>query len=85
MKDYHINIFYCDEVEGYIADIPDLEFCSAYGKSPEEALSSCNLSSIVASIPCGRGFTGFVNFLFLCATKILQIHSSARLLCRLFL
>ncbi|MDA0284444.1 MAG: type II toxin-antitoxin system HicB family antitoxin, partial [Planctomycetota bacterium] len=25
MSDYHINIFYSDEDEGYIADIPDLE------------------------------------------------------------
>lgn len=39
MKDYHINIFYSDEDEGYIADIPDLEYCSAFGNSPEEALS----------------------------------------------
>ncbi len=39
MKDYHINIFYSGEDEGYIADIPDLEFCSAYGDTPDEALS----------------------------------------------
>ncbi len=38
MKDYHINIFYSAEDEGYIADIPDLESCSAFGTSPEEAL-----------------------------------------------
>lgn len=38
MKDYHINIFYSEEDEGYIADIPDLEFCSAFGGSPKEAL-----------------------------------------------
>ena len=38
MKDYHINIFYSDEDEGYIADIPDLEHCSAFGSTPEEAL-----------------------------------------------
>jgi len=38
MKDYHINIFYSDEDEGYIADIPDLEYCSAYGNTPNEAL-----------------------------------------------
>ena len=38
MKDYHINIFYSDEDEGYIADIPDLKFCSAFGDTPEEAL-----------------------------------------------
>lgn len=38
MKDYHINIFYSDEDEGYIADIPDLSSCSAFGVTPEEAL-----------------------------------------------
>ncbi len=38
MQDYHINIFYSEEDQGYIADIPDLKFCSAYGETPEEAL-----------------------------------------------
>lgn len=38
MKDYHINIFYSEEDGGYIADIPDLPYCSAYGDTPEEAL-----------------------------------------------
>jgi len=38
VKDYHINIFYSDEDGGYIADIPDLSACSAFGDSPEEAL-----------------------------------------------
>jgi len=38
MSDYHINIFYSDEDGGYIADIPDLEACSAFGATPEEAL-----------------------------------------------
>jgi len=38
MKDYHINIFYSDEDKGYIADIPDLKFCSAFGNTPNEAL-----------------------------------------------
>lgn len=35
MKDYHINIFYSEEDGGYIADIPDLEACSAFGETPE--------------------------------------------------
>jgi predicted RNase H-like HicB family nuclease len=39
MKDYHINIFYSDEDEGYIADIPDLHLCSAFCKTPDEALA----------------------------------------------
>jgi predicted RNase H-like HicB family nuclease len=38
MRDYHINIFWSDEDDGYIADIPDLEACSAFGATAEEAL-----------------------------------------------
>jgi len=38
MKDYHVNVFYSDEDGGYIADIPDLEYCSAFGGTPVEAL-----------------------------------------------
>ncbi len=36
--DYHINIFYSVEDGGYIADIPDLEACSAFGATPADAL-----------------------------------------------
>lgn len=36
--DYHINVFFSEEDEGYIADIPDLKFCSAFGQTPEEAV-----------------------------------------------
>ncbi len=38
MQDYFISIFYSEEDGGYIADIPDLRFCSAFGETPEEAL-----------------------------------------------
>jgi predicted RNase H-like HicB family nuclease len=38
MKDYHINVFYSDDDGGYIADIPDLQYCSAFGTTPEEAV-----------------------------------------------
>ncbi|MBM4288658.1 MAG: type II toxin-antitoxin system HicB family antitoxin [Deltaproteobacteria bacterium] len=44
MADYHINIFYRKEDGGYIADIPDLEFCSAFGLSPEQALAEVELA-----------------------------------------
>jgi predicted RNase H-like HicB family nuclease len=37
MSDYHINIFYSDEDQGYIADIPDLKGCSAWGATAIEA------------------------------------------------
>jgi predicted RNase H-like HicB family nuclease len=39
VSDYHINVFYSDEDSAYVADIPDLEACSAFGASPEEALA----------------------------------------------
>ena len=44
MKDYHINIFYSDEDGGYIADIPDLKSCSAFGETPEEALKEVEIA-----------------------------------------
>jgi predicted RNase H-like HicB family nuclease len=44
VKDYHINIFYSDEDGGYIADIPDLKACSAFGASAEEALREVELA-----------------------------------------
>ena len=39
MRDYHINIFWSDEDGCYVADIPDLRFCSAFGDTPEAALA----------------------------------------------
>lgn len=39
MQDYHINIFYSEEDGGYIADIPDLDSCSAFGETAEQALA----------------------------------------------
>jgi len=44
MKDYHINIFYSEEDGGYIADIPDLESCSAFGSTPDEALREVEIA-----------------------------------------
>jgi predicted RNase H-like HicB family nuclease len=44
MPDYHINIFSSVEDDGYIADIPDLKGCSAFGASPEEALAEVQLA-----------------------------------------
>ncbi len=38
-KDYHINIFYSEADGGYIADIPDLEACSAFGATAAQALA----------------------------------------------
>ena len=35
---YHINVFYSVEDKAYIADVPDLKYCSAHGRTPQEAL-----------------------------------------------
>ena len=35
---YHIDLFWSDEDECYIANLPDFQFCSAFGDSPEEAV-----------------------------------------------
>lgn len=35
---YEIDIFWSEKDEGYIADVPDLKYCSAWGETYEEAL-----------------------------------------------
>ena len=39
MKDYHINIFWSDDDDCCVADIPSLRYCSALGRTPHEALA----------------------------------------------
>lgn len=34
---YHINLFWSDEDACWIADVPDLKYCSAHGATAEEA------------------------------------------------
>jgi predicted RNase H-like HicB family nuclease len=57
MSDYHINVFYSDEDGGYIADIPDLDACSAFGQSAEEALAEVEIAKeawLTAAREAGR-------------------------------
>ena len=44
MRHYSINIFYSLEDRGYIADIPEMKYCSAFGATPEEALREVQLA-----------------------------------------
>lgn len=37
---YHINLFWSDEDGCWIADVPDLRYCSAHGETPAEAVAS---------------------------------------------
>jgi hypothetical protein len=73
MRDYHINIFPSDEDGGYIADIPDLPHCSAFGETPEEALAEvlasrgprrreARASALVQAGHLPGGLTSFVAF-----------------------
>ena len=44
MKAYHINNFHSEEDGEYIADIPDLESCSAFGETAEKALTEVEVA-----------------------------------------
>ena len=44
MKDYRIDIFWSEEDGGYIADIPNLASCPAFGDTPEDALHQVGLA-----------------------------------------
>lgn len=46
MKDYHINVFYSEADEGYIADILDLRFCSAFGSTSEAAVREVEIAKV---------------------------------------
>ncbi|HVK39156.1 MAG TPA: type II toxin-antitoxin system HicB family antitoxin [Candidatus Kapabacteria bacterium] len=46
MSDYHIIVFYSDEDGGWIADIPDLTRCSAFGSTPEEAVREVTVAKV---------------------------------------
>jgi predicted RNase H-like HicB family nuclease len=57
MNDYHINVFYSEEDAAYVADIPDLEACSALGSTAEKALAEVERAreaSLVAVREAGR-------------------------------
>jgi predicted RNase H-like HicB family nuclease len=36
---YHINVFWSDEDQCWIADAPDLKYCSAHGSTPAAAVT----------------------------------------------
>ena len=46
MPDHHIDIFASAEDGGYIADIPDLACCSAFGPTPEVALAEVQIAKM---------------------------------------
>jgi len=38
MTEYPIVVFWSEEDQAYIANVPDFRYCSAHGETPEEAL-----------------------------------------------
>lgn len=41
---YHINVFWSEADAAWIADVPDLPGCSAWGETPDEALKEVKIA-----------------------------------------
>lgn len=41
---YHIDLFWYDDDSCWIANVPDLKYCSAHGDTPEEALAEVQVA-----------------------------------------
>ncbi|MFN3945659.1 MAG: type II toxin-antitoxin system HicB family antitoxin [Allosphingosinicella sp.] len=41
---YHINLFWSDEDDCWIGDVPDLKGCSAHGETPAEAAGEAQVA-----------------------------------------
>lgn len=44
MITYPIVVFWSEEDQAYIADVPDVRYCSAHGTTPEEAVREVRLA-----------------------------------------
>ncbi|MCU1460342.1 MAG: hypothetical protein JWO37_417 [Acidimicrobiales bacterium] len=45
MTGYPIEVFWSDEDQTWIADVPDLPFCTAHGPTPHEAVAQVELAT----------------------------------------
>lgn len=41
---YHINVFWSERDQSWVADVPDLKPCAAFGDTPEEALAEARIA-----------------------------------------
>lgn len=41
---YPIDVFWSNEDEAWVADVPDLAYCSALGNSPHEAVAEVEIA-----------------------------------------
>ena len=44
IRDYRIEVAWSDEDDAWLADVPDLAFCTAHGDTPEEAVAEARLA-----------------------------------------
>jgi predicted RNase H-like HicB family nuclease len=44
MAGYPIEVFWSDEDEAWVADVPDLSYCTAHGSTPQEAVAEVELA-----------------------------------------
>ena len=44
MQHYAINVFWSDEDGVWVANVPDLKFCSAFGNTPEQAVAEVRVA-----------------------------------------
>ncbi|MGQ0663058.1 MAG: type II toxin-antitoxin system HicB family antitoxin [Pseudomonadota bacterium] len=44
MNRYHINLFWSEADQCWVADVPDLKSCSAFGDTPAEALAEFQMA-----------------------------------------
>jgi predicted RNase H-like HicB family nuclease len=54
MPRYHINLFWSAEDGCWVADVPDLRSCSAFGDTAEEALREIQLAMAAWLDSAGR-------------------------------
>jgi predicted RNase H-like HicB family nuclease len=41
---YHVNLFWSEADGAWVADVPDLKSCSAYGDTPQQALAEVEIA-----------------------------------------
>lgn len=41
---YHINVFWYEDDNCWVADVPDLKPCSAHGDTPSEAIAEAEIA-----------------------------------------
>jgi predicted RNase H-like HicB family nuclease len=44
MNRYHINLFWSEQDDCWVADVPDLKSCAAFGATPAEALAEVEVA-----------------------------------------